>query len=121
MADHNELGKEGEEVALRYLQSKSYAILETNWRGNAGELDIIARHRDQIAFIEVKTRSGIPFTDAERSITRQKQKKMVKLAHSYLLRSGITGEARFDILIILKKGEGEYDIRLIEDAFYPLL
>ncbi len=121
MAEHNELGTEGERVALRYLQSKSYAILDTNWRQGAGELDIIARDGDQIVIVEVKTRAGRQITEAERAISRQKQRRMVKLANSYILKKGLDGEVRFDVLIIVKKGEDNYDIRYIRDAFYPLL
>ncbi|HXC04203.1 MAG TPA: YraN family protein [Bacteroidia bacterium] len=121
MADHNELGAEGERIALRYLQSKSYAILETNWKDRAGELDIIAREGNEVVIVEVKTRTGTQIVDAERAITRQKQARMIKLAHRFILLNAISAEVRFDVLIIVKQAEEMYEIRHIPDAFYPLL
>ena len=61
MAEHNELGKQGEEQAVDFLQKNGYEILETNWIFQKAEIDIIARKEDTLAIIEVKTRSSIDF------------------------------------------------------------
>ena len=61
MAEHNELGKLGEELAVEYLKKEGYEILETNWVFQKAEIDIIAKKDEIIAVIEVKTRSSIDF------------------------------------------------------------
>ena len=61
MADHNELGKLGEELAVDYLQKEGYDILDTNWTFQKAEIDIIAKKENILAIVEVKTRSSIDF------------------------------------------------------------
>ena len=61
MAQHNELGKFGEEMAVEYLQKNGYEILETNWTFQKAEIDIIAQKENILAIVEVKTRSSIDF------------------------------------------------------------
>ena len=58
MAEHNELGKTGEQLAAEYLKTKGFEVLETNWRFKQYELDLIVKmpNRDTIVFVEVKTR-----------------------------------------------------------------
>ena len=59
MADHLEIGKEGEELAARYLEEKQYTILEQNWRYRHREIDIIASRDNLIIIVEVKVRKSI--------------------------------------------------------------
>lgn len=61
MAEHNELGKLGEELAVEYLQNNDYTILETNWVFQKAEIDILAQKDNILAVVEVKTRSSIDF------------------------------------------------------------
>jgi transcription-repair coupling factor (superfamily II helicase) len=61
MAEHNELGKLGEELAAEYLQKKGYVILATNWVFQKAEIDILAQKENTLAVVEVKTRSSIDF------------------------------------------------------------
>lgn len=61
MAEHNELGKKGEELAVAYLLEDGYTILERNWTYRKAEIDIIAQKEGILAVIEVKTRSSIDF------------------------------------------------------------
>jgi putative endonuclease len=61
MADHNDLGKLGEELAVDFLQQNGYEILETNWVFQKAEIDIIAQKENILAVVEVKTRSSIEF------------------------------------------------------------
>jgi len=61
MAQHNELGKEGEKAAVDFLQHNGYEILETNWTFQKAEVDIIAQKGNILAIVEVKTRSSIDF------------------------------------------------------------
>ncbi len=61
MAEHNELGKLGEELAVDFLQKNGYEILETNWVFQKAEIDIIAQKDNMLVAVEVKTRSSIDF------------------------------------------------------------
>jgi putative endonuclease len=61
MADHNDLGKLGEELAVEFLEKNGYSILETNWTFQKAEVDIIAKKENILAVVEVKTRSSIDF------------------------------------------------------------
>ena len=61
MAEHNDLGKLGEELAVEFLEKNGYSILETNWTFQKAEVDIIAKKDGILAVVEVKTRSSIDF------------------------------------------------------------
>ena len=61
MAEHNDLGKFGEELAVDFLEKNGYEILETNWVFDKAEIDIIAQKNGILAVVEVKTRSSIDF------------------------------------------------------------
>jgi len=117
LAQHNELGKLGEEMAVAFLQRNGYAILDTNWRYLKGEIDIIAKKDDVIAIVEVKTRTSIDIVAPEDSVNQKKIKLLVATANQYIIEKDIDLEARFDIITIHKKGN-KFDLNHIEDAFY---
>ncbi len=117
MAQHNELGKLGEEMAVAFLQRNGYTILDTNWRYLKGEIDIIAKKDDVIAIVEVKTRTSIDIVTPEDSVNQKKIKLLVATANQYIIEKDIDLEARFDIITIHKKGN-KFDLNHIEDAFY---
>ena len=118
MAEHNELGKSGEEIAYDFLQKKGYLLLERNWRHRNDEVDIIARQGDTLVIIEVKTRSTAYFGEPEVFVTRKKQQFMIRAANAYIFIHNINSETRFDIISVLQSN-GQVSIRHIEDAFYP--
>lgn len=120
MAEHNELGKQGEELAAEYLAAKGYTILETNWRKARYEIDLIARNNQTIVVVEVKTRSGNYFGDPEIFVTRQKQKQIIKAANAYINQHNIDEEVRFDIISVIYTGKNPV-VKHISDAFYPTL
>src|ERR1051325_10501551 len=76
MSKHNELGVKGEVVALEFLEKKGYDILEINWRFEKTEVDIIARDRNTLVIVEVKTRTSESFGMPEDSVNRLKQKTL---------------------------------------------
>lgn len=76
------LGQWGENLATEWLQGKGYIIIEQNYTSPPGEIDIVARNRDTISFIEVKTRGGHPGS-AERSVGFVKQEHLTKAAKYY--------------------------------------
>jgi len=120
MAEHNETGKKGENMALEFLQKKGYRILEQNWQLGRNEIDIVARDGDTIVIVEVKTRSSNWAGEPEAFVDRKKQRLLVRAANAYVLRKNIQEEVRFDIIAILT-GEENARINHIPDAFYPTL
>ena len=72
-----ETGKRGEQIACKALEKKGYRILERNYRCRYGEIDLVARHRDYIVFVEVRSKTGHGFGSPEESITAAKKKKLI--------------------------------------------
>ena len=112
------LGAIGEELACRYLSMHGYKVLLKNYECALGEIDIIAKERGALVFIEVKTRSSLEMGPPAVSVTFHKRRQIVKTAQYYLKRYGIKDVAcRFDVVSILLEPESEPDIELIQDAF----
>ena len=120
MTDYKNIGTKGETLALNYLKEKGYLVLETNWRTQHLEIDIIAKHNRFIVFVEVKTRSGNVLLKPEDAVDKNKQKLLIRAANSYILSKNISEEARFDVISIIINNEKPH-IQHIEDAFYPVL
>jgi len=117
MADHNDLGNTGEQMAVAFLVSKGYKLLETNWRFQHKEIDIIAKKDPFIIFVEVKTRRTNYFGEPYTFVNKKKQSFLVKAAHEYIIKHDIDEDARFDIISVLYN-DHKKDIQHIEDAFY---
>ncbi len=120
MAEHNETGKKGEEIAVKFLKGKGYNVVETNWRNGKHEIDIIAMDGKTLVVAEVKTRHSSAFGEPEIAVTREKQRALIRAANSYMLKKKLENEVRFDIISILIVKDKE-TINHIADAFYPLL
>ena len=117
-----ELGAKGEEIAVRYLQSREYKILERNYRIRSGEIDIIAEQGENLVFIEVKTRADKHFGSPFESVTVRKQKQLSKVALEYISKQDWHDRpARFDVVgIELQEGESTFQnaaIELLQNAF----
>ena len=117
-----ELGAKGEEIAVRYLKSRGYRIVERNYRIRLGEIDIIAEQGDDLVFIEVKTRSDTHFGSPFESVTARKQKQLSKVALEYISKQGCHDRpARFDVVgIEFHKGSNKSQdaaIELLQNAF----
>jgi putative endonuclease len=120
MAEHNELGKQGEEIAVSHILKQGYKILDLNWRAGRNEIDIIARDKDFLVIIEVKSRSNDTFTEPEEAVTREKQQALIRAANAYIFRKNINLETRFDIISIIHN-KNETRVNHLKDAFYPRL
>ena len=120
MAQHNELGKKGEDMAVSYLEEKNFRILQRNWVFDKNEIDIIAMNTDFIVFVEVKTRSNDRWGNPEEAVSNAKIKRIVEAASCYLQESTESQPARFDVISIILNEES-VEIEHIEDAFYPPL
>lgn len=117
MAEHNDLGKIGEEKAADYLREQGYEILETNWIFQKAEIDIIAKKEDMIAVIEVKTRSSIYHGLPQEFVKTKKIQLILKAINEYVNINDIELEIRFDIISVVKEGE-LFKIEHLIDAFY---
>lgn len=118
MAEHNETGKKGEDLANDYLLEKGYTVLERNWRFGQEEIDIIALKKNMLVVVEVKTRFSSTFGEPETFVTKQKQKHLIKAANAYIERKNLDYEVRFDIISIIT-GNNQHKINHLEDAFSP--
>ncbi|OCK43755.1 hypothetical protein BA195_03375 [Tenacibaculum soleae] len=116
MAQHNDLGRKGEELAIEYLEKKGYLIVEKNYRYKKAEVDIIARKEAVLVVIEVKTRSSTYFGNPQDFVNPKKIKLLVMAIDNYVIEKDLDVEIRFDIIAILKD-KGNYTIQHIKDAF----
>ena len=116
MAEHNETGIKGEELAATFLKNKGYLILETNWRFKHLEADIIATIDKTLVVAEVKTRKSNYFGEPETFVNKQKQKNLIKTANEYIIRNNLDLEVRFDVISVIL-GNNQMNINHIEDAF----
>lgn len=117
-----ELGKEGEDLALKKVESLGYKCIARNYRCSLGELDLIARDGETLVFIEIKTRKGRSLDYAKEAVHARKQRQMSKVALAYMKRTGCEeARARFDVVVIHQKGL-DNEIEVIRNAFdlaYP--
>ena len=114
-----ELGKLGEKEAANCLRNKGLEILECNWRFGRLELDIIAKYKNTLVFVEVKSRSTDYFENPEDAVTPNKQKSMLKAASGYCQKMQHDGPVRFDVISVIIEPQ-EFRILHHEDAFYPM-
>ncbi len=118
-----ELGAKGEAIALRYLKSRGYRILECNYRITLGEIDIIAEQGGDLVFIEVKTRSDTHFGSPFDSVTSAKQRQLSKVALEYMGKHDLHNRpARFDVVGVRLHGTDgtrsqDNEVELLQNAF----
>jgi putative endonuclease len=112
-----DIGNLGEELAVKYLKKNKYKIIDRNYLCRYGEVDIIARDSDTIAFIEVKSRKEGTKVNPLYSVNRRKQMQICKAAQDYIIKKKIKNKMfRFDVLTVIYK-KPNHDIQLIKDAF----
>lgn len=115
MAQHNETGHWGEELACEKLITDGYAICQRNFRIGHYELDIIAMKGNRIVFVEVKTRTNLN-SDPIEAIDNKKILHMVRAANAYVTTFDIPHEVQFDIITIVGTPDN-YTLEHIPDAF----
>jgi putative endonuclease len=106
------LGELGEREALKFLKERGYHIVARNYRWRGGEIDIIARDGDHLAFIEVKTRSDEEFSPVGEVLTPEKRARLIRTAQHYIVRYRPQVDLRFDVVTIVG---GE--VQIYKDAF----
>lgn len=117
MAQHNELGKKGEQLAVDFLLTKGYTIIERNYRFDKAEVDIIAQKNETLAIIEVKTRSTSDFGNPQDFVKPKQIQRLVKAVDEYVNTHDLDVEVRFDIIAIIKE-DRQFNIEHLENAFY---
>jgi len=117
--ERQELGKSGENLAIRELTAQGYAIVAQRYRSRLGEIDIIARDGDTLVFVEVRRKSGDGCGTAAESVTPAKQRRVIRMAVDYLARNGLYDKCpvRFDVVAIDDGSDGVSRLTLFKDAF----
>lgn len=118
MAEHNDKGREAEDLSAEYLVSRGFHILHRNWRYFHKEIDIVAEKDGQLVIIEVKSRFGSGRVTADELLSRGKQRFIVDAAEAYISKFNIEKETRFDLIVITFSGDGD-NVEHIENAFIP--
>lgn len=116
MAEHNELGEKGEQLAVDYLVQNNYKIIARNYRFLKAEIDIIVQKEDVLAAVEVKTRSTSDFGNPQDFINPKKIKLLVSAMDNFIIENDLEVEARFDIIAIVRQ-KNAFQIEHLKDAF----
>lgn len=110
-------GRRGEDLAVRYLKKKGYKIIERNYRTRNGEVDIIAKYKGRVVFIEVKTRRSPRYGHPKFAVTAGKQRKISMVALEYLKKNhSLQTSARFDVVTVQSSENGPV-IEIVANAF----
>jgi len=112
-------GKRSEAQAELFLKRRGYVVLERNYKTRSAEIDIVAREKGAICFVEVKSRSSERFGSPQEAVTPAKQAKIATAARVYLQEHNLLERrVRFDVVAIVQ-GAGEDKISLVKGAFEP--
>ena len=110
-------GERSENLAVWYLKKNGYKIIEQNYRNRIGEIDIIARDKKTIVFVEVKSRRSIRFGSPKQAVTPKKQRQISMVALYYLKDTKQSdAKARFDVVAITSNRD-EPRIEIVKNAF----
>ncbi len=123
MAEHNDLGKWGEDEAALYYEDRGYEILERDWKVGKRDIDLIAltEDKDMLVFVEVKTRQNNDLQEPEEAVDVKKMRNLAIAANAYVKLHGLDMDVRFDIISVIGKSSCVESIECFEDAFNPLL
>lgn len=109
-----QFGNAGEDIAVKYLEEQGYIILERNFYCRQGEIDIIAKDKNEIIFVEVKTRRDTKYGYPSEAVNQQKIKHILKTAKYYLYKNKLLNKyVRFDVIEVLIKN-GKFNINHIK-------
>jgi len=114
-------GRWGETLAKLKLLFLGYRIIETNYRTKGGEIDIIAKDKGELIFIEVKTKRGKDYGTPEEAVDYRKREKLSHLAMTYIAEKDLFDmPARFDVVAVDLTGLRP-KVKVIKDAFESTL
>ena len=113
---NQEIGRLGEELATKYLEDFNYEIIEKNFRCRSGEIDIIAKDKEEYVFIEVKTRSYLCYGRPAEAVNRIKKTHIYKATNYYLYKNHLTNAfVRFDVIEVYLNKE-KYKIEHLKNV-----
>ena len=116
MINNKEKGAIGEDMAVNYLKSKGYKIMDRNYRTSIGEIDIVAIKADVLVFIEVKARTNFNYGYPYEAVNWKKQEKIIKSSYIYIKHKKLYKyQIRYDIIQIYLQKKPK--INHIENAF----
>lgn len=114
-------GNLGEDIACQYLKESKYKIVKRNYKNQFGEIDIIAKNKENFVFVEVKTRGSIDFGTPAQAVSYSKKQHIINAARLYISKNTTDLNIRFDVIeVYAKMVSGEFvveDINHIENAF----
>ena len=113
------LGKKGEELAVEYLLEENHEILDRNWRFKHIEVDIIARDKNELVIVEVKTRTGNSYGEPYTAVDIRKQRSLIFAAERYIFSHNLDLDVRFDIVSIIID-HNRTVVEHIREAFHPV-
>lgn len=117
--NHIELGQAGEEIAVNHLVNKGFDIVERNYKWKNSEIDVICKKAGLFIVVEVKTRNSIALGEPYLSVTRSKQKQIIKVANRFIELNNVQEDIQFDVISIILNRH-QIKIEHIENAFYPI-
>lgn len=113
---NQKLGEWGEDIVKKYFIKNGYRILNSNYKNYFGEIDIIAKLKSKIIFIEVKTRTNRKFGLPEEAVNFIKQKKLIKTAEKYILDNRLKNEYQIDVVAVEKRDGEKIKLRHFKNA-----
>ncbi|MEH6534810.1 MAG: YraN family protein [Psychroserpens sp.] len=117
MANHNELGKKGEDLAVDFLLKNGYDIVARNYTYQKAEVDILAKKGEILAVVEVKTRTSANFGDPQQFLKPKQIQRIIKAVDQFVNTNDMDVEVRFDIVAIVLNKKG-MTLEHLENAFY---
>jgi putative endonuclease len=114
-----EIGSHGEERAAWFYRLRGYQVVARNVRTRAGELDLIVRRGNTLAFVEVKTRHSLAAGHGYDAVNQQKRLRIIRLATQWLATHPHAGEIRYDVVSLDWNGH-RFELTHIPDAFRPV-
>lgn len=118
MSKASELGNKGEEIAIEYLMSIGYSILEKKWHAQHLELDIVAQDGNELVIVEVKARGTDSYEHPAEAVSNKKIRFLVNAAEAFIYEKNINLDTRFDVISIVFTGHG-FELEHFQNAFYP--
>ena len=115
--DKSEIGRLGEDFCAEYYRKKGYEVAERNYHSRYGEVDLIVRKDNTVAFVEVKTRNSHSLGRPSEAVNRQKQKKLQLTAMKYMENEPVNIFSRFDVFEVWQNEGRIYKFNCIESAF----
>lgn len=119
--ENKKIGDMGEKFAQGILLEKGFEIVGENYHSRYGEIDIIAKNKEFILFVEVKTRCENSLGSPAQAVTKQKQKKIIRTAVEYISETNLELQPRFDVIEVVTKKSEKFEVKEhnhIENAFW---